>query len=65
VAQETALVHAGIHPPTRAMDLLNDPDPDALLGQVLDQAARLYGAGFRLGGRPAPARDTPAAIGGS
>ncbi len=65
VAQETALVHAGIHPPTRAMDLLNDPDPDALLGQVLDQAARLHGAGFRLGGPPAPARDTPAAIGGS
>ena len=50
VSQETALVGAGIHSVTRAMQLLNEDDPDAQLAEVLRQARELTAAGFRLGG---------------
>jgi hypothetical protein len=49
VAQETALVGAGIHPATMAMAMLNDPDPEEQLQAVLAQGAQLVAAGFRLG----------------
>ncbi|MGI8587710.1 MAG: phage portal protein [Chloroflexia bacterium] len=41
VQQETALVAAGIHPPTAAIAALNDPDPDAVFGRVLAERAEL------------------------
>lgn len=47
VAQEVALVQAGIHPPTAAMVALNDPDPDAQLAAVVAEAARLRAVGMR------------------
>jgi hypothetical protein len=50
VQQETALVGAGIHPPTTAMALLNDPDPDDQFRTVLEQGKALIDVGFRLGG---------------
>lgn len=48
VQQEVALVAAGIHPPTHAMSMLNDPDPAAQLAAVLAEGQQLASAG--LGG---------------
>jgi hypothetical protein len=51
VAQEVALVGAGIHPPTAAMAALNDPDPAGQLAAVVAEGAllrRVQGSGFRV-----------------
>ena len=60
VAQETALVGAGIHPPTAAMALLNDPDPEEQFQTVLAQGRALVAAGFRLGGGGRPGQGSGA-----
>ena len=38
VAQETALVAAGIHPVLRALEVLDDPDPARLRDAALAEA---------------------------
>lgn len=43
VAQETALVQAGIHPPTLALERLNDPDPTEVFARVLAERTQLWG----------------------
>lgn len=51
VTQETALVGAGIHPPTLAIKLLEDPDPDEVFAQVLEQGRKLKEAGLPTPGQ--------------
>ena len=60
VQQEALLVEAGIHPPTQAMQLLDDDDPDALYAQVIAQARARQAAGLASGiGKPhIPVQDT-------
>jgi len=41
VDQETALVAAGIHPPTKAMTILEDLDPEETFKQVVEQSKAL------------------------
>jgi hypothetical protein len=46
VQQEALLVGAGVHPPTQAMQLLNEQDPPQLLERVLEENERFVAAGL-------------------
>lgn len=70
VSQETQLVSAGIHPRTTAMAALDEPDPDALLDQVLTQARQFQALSVpapapHRAGADAPPNPAVAAVGGA
>src|SRR5438093_6461449 len=49
VSQEANLVAVGIHPPTRAMEVLGDADPDALFAKVISEGKLLSTVGHQVG----------------